>query len=169
MCIRDRDTADQETLIAYRNDHGTSELQSGTEMESHLDTEQEYYWDSSVKKCFKDNLQLLKDSSSGSRSDNPLTVIDIDEIIEQMDNEIINNFQNFQYFKDIPNINLWCFFKSLSKFKSVRIRLLRNLLFCTPRTRYDWELLLRPVLRVNVPIEVRDKDGFCLLYTSRCV
>lgn len=158
----DEDTADQETLIAYRNDHGTSELQSGTEMESHLDTEQEYYWDSSVKKCFKDNLQLLKDSSSGSRSDNPLTVIDIDEIIEQMDNEIINNFQNFQYFKDIPNINLWCFFKSLSKFKSVRIRLLRNLLFCTPRTRYDWELLLRPVLRVNVPIEVRDKDGFVL-------
>lgn len=77
-----------------------------------------------------------------------------------IDYEAINGYQNFKFYKDIPNVNLWCFLKSLSKFKSVKINLLRTWLYCTPRSRYDWELLLKPVLNVNVPVIVTDRDGY---------
>ncbi|CUS25007.1 LAQU0S23e00936g1_1 [Lachancea quebecensis] len=73
-----------------------------------------------------------------------------------------NNYQNAHIFKDIPNVNVWLFLKSLSNFKSVEIEMLKKWLFCTPRTRYDWELLLKPILNGRVPVTVRDHDGFVL-------
>ncbi|CCD22891.1 putative SCF ubiquitin ligase complex subunit SKP2 NDAI_0A07370 [Naumovozyma dairenensis CBS 421] len=163
--LADNDIADQETLIGYRTDHNSTRSNvpvhgrnthptDNNEIDDHFHND--YYWNTSVRNCFKDCLSVLKNQNQQYHG------LSVDETVNDMDDEIINNYQNFKYFKDIPNLNLWCFLKSLSKFKSVKIRLLRNLLFCTPRTRYDWELLLKPVLNVNVPVEVRDKDGFVL-------
>ena len=88
----------------------------------------------------------------------------MEEVFTRMDTDIINNFNNFKFYKDIPNVNLWVFLKSLSRFKSVGIKMLRKWLFCIPRSRYDWELLIKTVFNLNVPIEVCDYDGF-LLYS----
>ena len=114
-----------------------------------------YYWDESVRSCIRAKIDVLL--SRGQHGD-----ITADEVLQNTKDEALNNYKNSKVFADIPNINLWCFLKSLSKFKSVKIQMLRRWLFCTPRSRYDWELLLRPVLNVDVPIEVRDKDGFVL-------
>ncbi|CCE66300.1 hypothetical protein TPHA_0P01420 [Tetrapisispora phaffii CBS 4417] len=142
---------DQETLIATR---AQEQDQFG---EPTYSNRSNYFWMPMVRNCVKESLN----SSKVSRE---LTAEEIEEVIDTVDPDIINNFNNYRYCKDIPNLNLWYFLKSLSKFRSVRIKMLRKWLFCTPRTRYDWEMLLKPVLKVNVPIEVRDKDGF-VLYT----
>ncbi|CAB4253526.1 similar to Saccharomyces cerevisiae YNL311C SKP2 F-box protein of unknown function predicted to be part of an SCF ubiquitin protease complex [Maudiozyma barnettii] len=145
---------DQETLIAYhQNDIHEDELHN-TNNESLPNTN--YQWDESVVSCLKECLIQLKKKPEH-------TDLDMESFIDNLDiDNIFNNFQNYQNFMDIPNINLYCFLKQLSKFKSVKIQLLRKWLFCTPRTRYDWELLLKPVLNVRVPIEVRERDGYVL-------
>lgn len=114
-----------------------------------------YYWDESVRSCLKDKIDLLLNLGHYGE-------ISSDDVLQNTRDDTLNNYKNSKVFSDIPNVNLWCFLKSLSKFKSVKIQLLRQWLFCTPRSRYDWELLLRPVLNVNVPIEVCDRDGFAL-------
>lgn len=75
-----------------------------------------------------------------------------------------NDFHRINSFKDIPNVNLWFFFKLLSRFQSVEIRMLRQWLFCTPRSRYDWELLLNPILNARTTVKVKDNAGY-LLYS----
>ncbi|AQZ09310.1 SKP2 (YNL311C) [Zygosaccharomyces parabailii] len=114
-----------------------------------------YYWDEPVRRCLMANIDSLL--SSGQHDD-----LTDEDILVCTREGVLNDYNNPKAFSDIPNLNLWCFLKSLSKFKSVKIQMFRQWLFCTPRSRYDWELLLRPVLNVNVPIEVRDKDGFVL-------
>ncbi|SCU98710.1 LAFA_0G19724g1_1 [Lachancea sp. 'fantastica'] len=104
-----------------------------------------HWWDNAVLSC-------LNDSVADSLSDN--------DIMDQQ--QLWNSFQNFHLFKDIPNVNLWMFLKSLSRFQSVDIRMLRKWLWCTPRTRYDWEILLRPLLNAEMMLTVRDNDGFVL-------
>lgn len=148
------DTIDQETLIAY-----TTSPNEAVEIEPDFidgnGVSAEYPWDKDVKRCGAAYMSQLKNQMQYNDLDIEATMLDID-------NGVINNFQNFKYFKDIPNINLWCFLSSLSRFKSVKVQLLKTFLAATPRSRYDWELLLRPVLKVNVPVEVRDRDGFIL-------
>lgn len=139
---------DQQTLIPNSNNNFTN-----TDEEEEED--RNYYWDSIVRSCLIDNAQNL-------RCQEQYSDISPADVFNELDSDMFNNYKNSKYFQDIPNVNLWCFLKSLSKFKSVKIHMLRKWLFCTPRTRYDWELLLKPVLNVNVPIEVRDKDGFVI-------
>ena len=134
--IFNHNSADQETLIAFRN---------------HLEAP-DYYWNNNIKQCISDNLQRMRDLSTDQ----------IENIVGNIDTDLFNNYQNYKYFKDIPNLNLYYFLKSLSKFRSVKIQMLRRFVNCTVRTRYDWELLLEPVLNVNVPIEVTDRDGIKL-------
>ncbi|EDO14329.1 hypothetical protein Kpol_167p2 [Vanderwaltozyma polyspora DSM 70294] len=136
---------DQDTLIALGADH---------RHESN-DNEISYIWNNQVKNCISKSLEnILKQ--------NQYSGITSEEVLDNIDSDMINNFNNLKFYKDIPNLNLWCFLKYLSKFKSVRISMLRKWLFCTPRSRYDWELLFKPVLNVRVPIEVKDRDGFVL-------
>ncbi|KAH3898693.1 putative SCF ubiquitin ligase complex subunit SKP2 SCDLUD_005016 [Saccharomycodes ludwigii] len=85
----------------------------------------------------------------------------------ELNANLINGFQNVKLYKDIPNVNLWFFLKLCSNFKSVEINMLRKWLFCTPRTRFDWELLLKPLLNGQTPVKVKDKDGF-ILYKYGC-
>lgn len=132
---------DQQTLIGANSDDPSES--------------RNYYWDEAVRNCLRDNI----DSLLNRDQDCDITA---EEVLQSTKSEVLNNYKNSKVFADIPNVNLWCFLKSLSKFKSVRIQMLRQWLFCTPRSRYDWELLLKPVLNVHVPIEVRDKDGFVL-------
>lgn len=139
---------DQQTLIPSSNNNFTN---SDEEQEENRN----YYWDSIVRSCLIDNAQNLRNQDQYSD-------ISPTDLFNELDSDMFNNYKNSKYFQDIPNVNLWCFLKSLSKFKSVKIHMLRKWLFCTPRTRYDWELLLKPVLNVNVPIEVRDRDGFVI-------
>lgn len=146
---------DQETLIAYNHTEQAEPTIEDAQM-----TEQtrqfNHQWDEAVLRCMKDGLNMLKRRPG-------YETLDIDAFIEDLDIEDkFDNFENYQNFIDIPNINLYSFLKQLSKFKSVKIQLLRKWLFCTPRTRYDWELLLKPLLNVKVPIEVRERDGFVL-------
>lgn len=142
-------TDDQQTLIPLRTSRA-----NGT------DQDRQYYWNDAVKNCLRDSIQ----ASFGGDTAGP-TMIDT---LSEISSDILNNHENFKMFQDIPNLNSWFFLKSLSEFKSVRIHMLKRWLFCTPRTRYDWEILLKPVLNVNVPIEVRDKDGYVLYsYGSR--
>lgn len=158
------DPDDQETLIGYEADSERAGAPApsavpnlGTVMDSELNTHHTYYWDNSVKRCLRDSLIKLRDRTLEYRD------LDVEDFLLNVNLEkVFNNFQDPENFKDVPNINLWCFLRNLSKFKAVKIRMLRHFSSCTPRTRYDWELLLKPVLRVNVPIEVRDKDGFVL-------
>ena len=129
-------SADQETLIAFRN---------------HLEAP-DYYWNDNIRQCITDILHRIRDVSMEQ----------IESVVGNIDTDLFNNYQNYKYFKDIPNLNLYYFLQSLSKFRSVRIQMLRKFVNCTVRTRYDWELLLEPVLNVNVPIEVTDRDGIKL-------
>lgn len=129
-------SADQETLIAFRNNHEAPD----------------YYWNSNIKQCISDILNRIRGVPTEQ----------IESIVANIDTDLFNNYQNYKCFKDIPNLNLYYFLQSLSKFKSVKIQMLRKFVNCTVRTRYDWELLLDPVLNVNVPIEVTDKDGIKL-------
>lgn len=131
---------DQQTLCGVSSDDG----------ENFFDLP--YWWNSFIEECHEQSLR--------SRYPGLLPANDINE--EDIDPQLFNNFPNAKLFKDIPNINVWCFLKSLSKFKSVEIKMLRKWLFCTPRTRYDWELLLKPVLNGQVPVTVRDNDGYVL-------
>ncbi|KAH7593701.1 F-box domain profile [Nakaseomyces glabratus] len=153
------DANDQETLIAYRpsgysaHDVPTSSIIHVSEEAREFNSTQ-YYWENGVRRCYLDAIQELRESSSYYQS------MTQHEILDMIDYEAINGYQNFKFYKDIPNVNLWCFLKSLSKFKSVKINLLRTWLYCTPRSRYDWELLLKPVLNVNVPVIVTDRDGY---------
>lgn len=157
--IQFSDTDDQETLIAYKpsgynaHDVPTSSILHASEEAREFNSTQ-YYWENGVRRCFMDSIEQLRSFSSYYRN------MTGEEILELVSYEAINGYQNFKYYKDIPNVNLWCFLKSLSKFKSVKINLLRSWLYCTPRSRYDWELLLKPVLNVNVPVTVTDKDGY---------
>lgn len=147
---------DQETLIAYHHTqlHQTSSNSSNINSENEETRNLQHQWDQSILNCMKEGLIKLKRKAEYND-------LDINDLIEELDlDDKFNNFQNYQNYLDIPNVNLYCFLKQLSKFKSVKIQLLRKWLFCTPRTRYDWELLLKPVLNVDVPIEVRDRDGF---------
>lgn len=128
--------ADQETLIAFRNNNEAPD----------------YYWNDNIRQCIRDTLQ-----GTGS-----LSVEQIEDVVKQTEPDIFNNYQNFKLFKDIPNLNLYYFLKSLSNFKSVKIQMLRSFIDCTARTRYDWELLLGPVMNVNVPVKVTDRDGIKL-------
>ncbi|CAI4035819.1 hypothetical protein SMKI_14G0260 [Saccharomyces mikatae IFO 1815] len=160
----DNDEDDQETLIGYESNpirdsiptaNGVPNLR--TVMSPESDVHHTYYWNNSVRRCLKDSLVKLKNRTIEYRD------LDVEEFLQNVTLEnFFNDFQDPENYKDIPNINLWCFLRNLSKFKAVKIRMLRHFSLCTPRTRYDWELLLKPVLRVNVPIEVRDKDGFVL-------
>lgn len=148
-------SSDQETLIAYNH---TQQAEPTIEDANGNDQPREFthQWDESVLKCMRDGLTMLKRRPG-------YDTLDIDAVIDDLDMEDkFDNFENYQNFVDIPNINLYSFLKQLSKFKSVKIQLLRKWLFCTPRTRYDWELLLKPLLNVKVPIEVRERDGFVL-------
>ncbi|SCU93848.1 LANO_0E04962g1_1 [Lachancea nothofagi CBS 11611] len=106
--------------------------------------ENEHYWDPAVSQCFKD------------------VMLDTDAEPNYSDHQLWNSYQNSRIFRDIPNVNLWLFLKSLSKFKSVEIQMLRKWLLCTPRSRYDWEILLKPILNGRIPVTVRDNDGFIL-------
>ncbi|KAG0672227.1 hypothetical protein C6P45_003702 [Maudiozyma exigua] len=146
---------DQETLIAYhQNESHENELRTFDAEEP--SREGHYLWDDAILDCMKGCLIQLKKKPEYKD-------LDIESFIQNLDiDNNFNNFQNYQNFVDIPNVNLYCFLKQLSKFRSVKIQLLRKWLFCTPRTRYDWELLLKPVLNVRVPIEVREKDGYVL-------
>ncbi|QHS75624.1 putative SCF ubiquitin ligase complex subunit SKP2 [Saccharomyces paradoxus] len=158
------DENDQETLIGYESNPLRDNIPSAnavpnlsTVMGPESDIHHTYYWNNSVRRCLRDSLIKLKNRTIEYRD------LDVEEFLQNMTLEnFFNDFQDPENFKDIPNINLWCFLRNLSKFKAVKIRMLRHFSLCTPRTRYDWELLLKPVLRVNVPIEVRDKDGFVL-------
>lgn len=132
---------DQETLC------GSSNAQN----ESYQNTP--HWWDSLVDDCMKNSLD-------NSRAQ-PLISQDSD-LPTHIDSQITNNYQNSKVFRDIPNVNVWYFLKNLSKFKSVQIGMSRTWLFCTPRTRYDWELLLKPVLSGGVPVQVRDNNGYIL-------
>lgn len=136
---------DQQTLVPLR----ATRANGG-------DQDRQYYWNDLVKNCLLDCIQ-------DSYGEGPATSTLI-HALEEIPCDALNNHENFKMFQDIPNLNSWFFLKSLSEFKSVKIHMLRQWLFCTPRTRYDWEILLKPVLNVNVPIQVRDKDGF-VLYT----
>lgn len=136
---------DQQTLIPSYNENNAVPETVSTQN----------YWDGAVRECFKNCLLQFHENQ-------PQSDLMESEILGQMDNGFFNNYKNSKCFQDIPNTNLWCFLKSLSEFKSVHIQMLRKWLFCTPRSRYDWELLLKPVLNVNVPIEVRDRDGVML-------
>ncbi|KAL3240063.1 putative SCF ubiquitin ligase complex subunit SKP2 RNJ42_05106 [Nakaseomyces bracarensis] len=157
ICSNDAD--DLETLIAYKpsgynaHDVPTSSILHASEEAREFNSTQ-YYWENGVRRCFLDSIEELRKGSSYYRS------MSGEEILDMVSYEAINGYQNFKYYKDIPNVNLWCFLKSLSKFKSVKINLLRSWLYCTPRSRYDWELLLKPVLNVNVPVTVTDRDGY---------
>ncbi|SMN19501.1 similar to Saccharomyces cerevisiae YNL311C SKP2 F-box protein of unknown function predicted to be part of an SCF ubiquitin protease complex [Maudiozyma saulgeensis] len=145
---------DQETLIAYHQNEGHENESQNTDNDAA--PSRSYQWDESVLNCLKECLVQLKKKPEHKN-------LDIEAFISNLDiDNIFDNFQNYQNFMDIPNVNLYCFLKQLSKFKSVKIQLLRKWLFCTPRTRYDWELLLKPVLNVRVPIEVRERDGYIL-------
>lgn len=135
---------DQQTLLPLR-----------ASMLSQTDRQRNHYWDDIIKQCLSDFVRDSGTLESHSSSD-------IDDLIDGLDPEILNNLENFKLFQDIPNLNAWFFLKSLSEFKSVRIHMLKQWLFCTPRTRFDWEILLKPVLNVNVPVEVRDRDGVVL-------
>ncbi|CAI4049261.1 hypothetical protein SKDZ_14G0230 [Saccharomyces kudriavzevii ZP591] len=158
------DGNDQETLIGYETNiarenvpirNAARNLRTVVDPES--DVYHTYYWNNSVRRCLRDSLIKLKDRTIEYRD------LDVEEFLQDVTlQNFFNDFQDPENFKDIPNINLWCFLRNLSKFKAVKIRMLRHFSSCTPRTRYDWELLLKPVLRVNVPVEVRDKDGFVL-------
>ncbi|AJT27599.1 Skp2p [Saccharomyces cerevisiae YJM1418] len=158
------DENDQETLIGYENNSMRDNIPNAnavpnlsTVMSPESDIHHTYYWNNSVRRCLRDSLIKLKNRTIEYRD------LDVEEFLQDVTLEnFFNDFQDPENFKDIPNINLWCFLRNLSKFKAVKIRMLRHFSLCTPRTRYDWELLLKPVLRVNVPIEVRDKDGFVL-------
>lgn len=158
------DENDQETLIGYENNSIRDNIPNAnavpnlsTVMSPESDIHHTYYWNNSVRRCLRDSLIKLKNRTIEYRD------LDVEEFLQNVTLEnFFNDFQDPENFKDIPNINLWCFLRNLSKFKAVKIRMLRHFSLCTPRTRYDWELLLKPVLRVNVPIEVRDKDGFVL-------
>ncbi|QLQ80891.1 hypothetical protein HG537_0E02460 [Torulaspora globosa] len=119
------------------------------------DRDKEHYWDCALKECLLDSIQ--DSTAMASYCD-----LDVQDLINDMDLGVLNNLENFKMFQDIPNLNAWFFLKSLSEFKSVRIHMLKQWLFCTPRTRFDWEILLKPVLNVNVPVEVRDRDGVVL-------
>ncbi|CCK72610.1 putative SCF ubiquitin ligase complex subunit SKP2 KNAG_0K02470 [Huiozyma naganishii CBS 8797] len=134
------DSLDQETLIAYRAAANRAGVAAN------------YYWIDDVKRCLKNELASIDTDEN------------VDTLVDKIEEDSLNNYQNFKNFKDIPNINLYCFFKSLSRFKSVKIQMLRKKADCTQRTRYEWELLFQPVLNVNVPIEVRDRDGV-LMYS----
>lgn len=134
---------DQQTLLPPR----VSLLADGRD--------KEHYWDCAVKEC-------LLDSARDSTAIASYYDSNVEDLINDIDPEILNNLENFKMFQDIPNLNAWFFLKSLSEFKSVRIHMLKQWLFCTPRSRFDWEILLKPVLNVNVPVEVRDRDGVVL-------
>lgn len=110
---------------------------------------EEYWWDSKIR-------EYLENTCRSSNN------IDISE--EEFNPNVWNDYHRINSFKDIPNVNVWFFLKLLSKFQSVEIRMLRQWLFCTPRTRYDWELLLNPVLNGKVPVRVKDNAGY-LLYS----
>lgn len=142
-------TDDQQTLIPLRASRANGE-----------DNDRNYYWNDVIKSCFYDCIQ----SFDREEAVDPLLL----DALKEISPDILNNHENFKMFQDIPNLNSWFFLKSLSEFKSVKIHMLRKWLFCTPRTRFDWEILLKPVLNVNAPIEVRDKDGYVLYsYGSR--
>lgn len=111
-------------------------------------TEESEPWNQNVVQCFKDTMA------------NQSEIIDDSDFI--CDEQLWNNYSNARMFRDIPNVNVWLFLKSLSEFKSVEIEMLRKWLFCTPRTRYDWELLLKPILNGKIPVTVRDNDKFVL-------
>lgn len=129
-------TSDQDTLYDNSDDENNHELD-------------EYWWDPKIK----ENLERATHFNN-----------DIDISEEDFSPRKWNDFHRINSFKDIPNVNVWYFLKLLSKFQSVEIRMLRQWLFCTPRTRYDWELLLRPVLNGRVPVTVKDNAGY-LLYS----
>lgn len=151
--------SDQETLIAYRdNISDTNNNGNHDNANDNILEDNDYYWDEPIKKCIRDNLTILKRKKPAFHD------LDINETINEITTNLINNYQDYKNFKDIPNLNLYCFLHSLSKFKSVRIQMLRRKKDCTARNRYDWELLFKPVLNVNVPIEVTDRDGV-LLYS----
>lgn len=116
--------------------------------------DKEYWWEESIKKCFT---QLMSNDA----------VVENEDASSILDSTIINGYRDLCNYKDIPNINLWFFLTTLSKFKSVEIHMLRQWLFCTPRSRYDWELLLRPLLNGETPIKVRDRCGY-VLYSYGC-
>ncbi|SCU96224.1 LAME_0F15412g1_1 [Lachancea meyersii CBS 8951] len=107
-----------------------------------------HWWDSAVCLCSKNTNASTVEGFSDY------------EVMDQQ--QFWNSYQNIHLFKDIPNVNLWMFFKSLSEFKSVDIRMLKKWQWCTPRTRYDWEILLRPLLNAEKMVTVRDNDGFVL-------
>lgn len=119
------------------------------------DRDREHYWDEVVKECMLDSIRDSPTLTSYNDSN-------VEGLLNDVDLEGLNNMENFKMFQDIPNLNAWFFLKSLSEFKSVRIHMLKQWLFCTPRTRFDWEILLKPVLNVSVPVEVRDRDGVVL-------
>ncbi|CEP62413.1 putative SCF ubiquitin ligase complex subunit SKP2 LALA0_S05e05094g [Lachancea lanzarotensis] len=104
-----------------------------------------HWWDNDISSC-------LSNSVNDPISSN--------DVLDQK--QLWNSYQNFHLYKDIANVNLWMFLKSLSRFQSVDIRMLRKWLWCTPRTRYDWEILLRPLLNSEMMLTVRDNDGFVL-------
>ncbi|SCV00738.1 LAMI_0G07008g1_1 [Lachancea mirantina] len=114
------------------------------------DFEKIYWWDSVVQDHLRDLSAPFIDEDMESEGSN---------IFESA---LVNNFENPLLFKDIPNVNVWYFLQSLSKFKSVEITMLRKWLFCTPRSRYDWELLLKPILNGKIPVKVRDNGGLTL-------
>lgn len=157
--------SDQETLIAYRDNNSTphtnnittsNDINNENNHDDHDDDD--YYWDEPIRQCIRDHLTILKQKKPS------LSDLDINGVINEITTNLINNYKDYKNFKDIPNLNLYCFLHSLSKFKSVRIQMLRRKKECTARNRYDWELLFNPVLNVNVPIEVIDRDGV-LLYS----
>lgn len=144
-----QDSSDQETLIAYRNSARSNDENDASQNSPC------YYWNQLIENCIKDGVDILRLNSNYAD-------LSIEDVLSDINSDTFNNYQNVKRFKDIPNINLYFFLKSLSRFKSVKIQMLRKWAFCTTRSRYDWELLLKPVLNVNVPIEVHDKDGFTL-------
>ncbi|AET37794.1 putative SCF ubiquitin ligase complex subunit SKP2 Ecym_2036 [Eremothecium cymbalariae DBVPG len=116
---------------------------------------EQYSWDAKLQESYRNALRILDEpqhtytSSATEDTGNHLVP----------DASVLNNFLNYHMFKDIPNINLWFFMKSLVKFKSVEFNMLRSWSLCTPRTRFDWELLLKPVLEGQIPVRVKDNVG----------
>ncbi|CCF56281.1 hypothetical protein KAFR_0A08470 [Kazachstania africana CBS 2517] len=135
-------TNDQETLV------GCSQTLAA----------EQYPWTNDILNCLQDGIEELNKHKTQIGDSNLYIMDNLNFEIDRF-----NNFHNYKNFKDIPYINLFFFFSLLSKFSSIKIKMLRRWINSTKRTRYDWELLLRALLlNVNVPVEVRDQDGFIL-------
>lgn len=128
------------------NDSDTLYGDSDSENEEERD---EFWWDSSIRDYLEETIGMSNN---------------LDDSHEELEPQKWNDLHRINSFKDIPNVNVWFFLKLISKFQSVEIHMLRQWLFCTPRTRYDWELLLKPVLNGKVPVTVKDNAGY-LLYS----